>query len=199
MIKRFVALILVCLCSLHLNSCGYGFKGSGSVLPPDVRRIKIPLAENNTSEPGLALVLTEALQDHFERYGVVSIVESTRDADAILYTRILDLRRETETVTSRTDTALQLVTIMTIGAQLKRVTGPLLWADPSMSVSKSFGTSSDVVVTSSAGFSGSNLAAGDLSSLDSREISRGQEREALEDLSEKVAQRIYDEAVAEEF
>jgi len=191
--------VLMAICLSTLIGCGYGFQGSGSVLPPDVKRVYIPMAENNTSEPGLSLLLSEALRDQFERYGVLSVVSDSESADAVLRAKILKLRRETRTVTSNTDTALQLMTIMTVAAELRRVSGPVLWRNSGLSASKAFGTSSDVVVTSSAEFAGGNLGAGDLSALDTREISRGQEKEAIADLTEQVARRVYDEAVAPEF
>ena len=182
-----------------LSGCGYSFRGSGSVLPPDVRRIAVPLVENSSPEAGLTLILTEALRDEFERYGAVSIVEDASDADAILKARIVDVRRQTSSVTSKTDTALQFDTTLVMAAELRRVTGGLLWQDRAITVSRPFGATSGVVVTSSAQFSESALGAGDLAGLDSREISRGQEQETLALLAEDVARTVYEKAVAPDF
>ena len=159
----------------------------------------MPIVENQSTEPGLAIVFTEALRDEFERFGVLQIVESIKDADAVLNATILRVKQETQTVTASEETALQLSTVMTISSELRRVSGPMLWSNDRLQVSKTFGTSSDVVVTSSADFAGSNLGASDLAALDTREISRGQEREALTDLSEQAAKKIYNEAVAPDF
>ncbi len=196
---QMIRLALLSTLLAALCGCGYTFQGSGSVLPPDVKRIAIPLAVNSTPEPGLALTVTEALRDRFERYGVISIVDKVSEADAVLNVRIISVVRNTTTSTSNTDSALQRSTNMTLAAELKRVTGPILWRAPALQVARVFGETSSVVVASSADFAGSNIGSGDLGNLSNREISRGQEQQALEDLSEEVARKIYDLAVLPEF
>ena len=146
--------ILIVFLLLLINGCGYTFQGSGSVLPPDVTRITIPMVENNSTEPGIAEIVTEALRDRFERFGVITVVDNIQEADAVLKARIENVRRGTRTTTSSTDTDLQLDTTLVMSAELKRVSGPLLWRAANLSASRAFGTSSDVVVTSSANFAG---------------------------------------------
>lgn len=184
---------------LLLAGCGYTFQGSGTVLPPDIKRIQIPIVENESTESGLSRVVTEALRDRFERYGVVTIVDNISEADAILNAKILNVRRETETVTSDTDTTLQSNTTLTVAAELKRVTGPILWRDANMSVSRTTGATSSVVVTSSPEFAQGTLGSQQLSALGSREVERGQESQSLDILADEVARRIYDAAVAPDF
>lgn len=169
------------------------------MLPPDVKRIQIPLVENNSTESSLTQLVTEALRDQFERYGVVTIVENVTDADAVLKAKILDVDRKSRTVTSRTDTVEQFDTSLVISAELRKATGQLLWANPSLSISKAVGTSRDVVVSSSADFASGNLSSSDLGGLDTREIARGQEQEALESIAQLAARKIYDDAVAPDF
>ncbi|MCB0351979.1 MAG: hypothetical protein KDD64_00590 [Bdellovibrionales bacterium] len=191
--------ILLLFVVLSLEGCGYTFRGGESVLPPDVKRVYIPRTENITSEQGLELVLTEALRDEFERYGVLTVVEGNEQADAVLRSKITSVKRETRTVTSNTDTALQLTTVMRVAAELKRKNGTSLWRNKAVVVSKAFGTDQSAVVTTSAEFAGGSIGSSTLSSLDNRELSRGQEQQAFEDLSEQVARRIYSEAVLPEF
>ena len=185
--------------ALALGGCGYTFEGGGSVLPPDVKVIAIPLVQNASTESGLTTVVTEALRDRFERYGVVSVVDDADAADAVLRARILKVSRNQRTSTSKTDTELQLDTTLTLAAELRRVTGPVLWRDNNISVSKEFGTTSGVVVTTSPDFASGTLGSADLGSLENREVSRGQEQEALRSLAEQVARQIYDSAVAPDF
>jgi outer membrane lipopolysaccharide assembly protein LptE/RlpB len=192
---RFLALAVV----LTLSGCGYAFQGSGSVLPADVRSVYVPIVENNSTEIGLNAMLTEAIRDRFERFGVVRVVEDMNDADAVLRARILRVKKGTASVTSGTDTALQQDLVMTVAAELRRVTGPVLWRASDLTVSKSIGATSGAVVTSSADFASGGLGAGDVDQLDSREVSRGQEAEAMQQLAEDTAKRIYDEAVAPDF
>jgi hypothetical protein len=192
--KYFGALI-----SMLLAGCGYTFQGGGSVLPPDVTRIAIPLVENNSPEPGLAEVVTEALRDRFERFGVLTVVDGIDEADAVLYGKIDDVLRDTRTTTSSTDTDLQLDTILVMSAELRRVSGPLLWRASELRASRAFGTSSDVVVTSSPAFAGGLIGANTLLQLDTREVSRGQEQDALVELADQMARKIYEQAVAPDF
>ena len=194
--KYLLNLVVLLLC---LVGCGYTLQGGGSVLPPDVRRIYIPTAENSTAEAGLTLTVTEALRDEFERYGVITVVDDAAQADAILKSRIVSVKRDTRTVTSTTDTALQLDSLLTISAELRRVNGQLLWANRNISSSKSYGTTSGVVVTNSADFAAGSISSSDLGSLNSREISRGQEQMVFESLAADIAKTAYTEAVLPDF
>lgn len=190
---------LFCLVMLVTTGCGYEFQGSGSILPADVKRVYIPIAENNSTEPSLALTVTEAIRDRFERFGVVSVVDEQKDADAILTAKILKVKRDTNTVSSRADTALQQNTTMTLAAELRRISGPVLWRNPNLAVTKVFGSSSGAVVTTSADFAGGGLSSSDIGNLDARELARGQEQEALSTLADLAARQIYDDAVAPDF
>ncbi|MBX7145597.1 MAG: hypothetical protein K1X79_14190 [Oligoflexia bacterium] len=182
-----------------LSGCGYTFQGGGSVLPSDIKRISIPQVQNNTTESGLSSVMTEALRDQFERFGVLTVVDDASEADAVLRAKIVRVNRESRTGTSRTDTALQFDTVLTIAAELQKVSGAMLWRDNSISVSRAFGTTSGSVVTSSSDFASGGLSASDLGALENREIARGQEQEALQMLAEQAARQVYDEAVAPDF
>ena len=184
---------------LFFTGCGYTFQGSGSVLPEDVKNVYVPLAVNDTTEPGLARLVTEAMQERFERFGVVQVVDSLNQADAVLNTRIVSLSRNKRTVTSGTDTALQLDSVLTLAVNLRRTSGPLLWENKMIQARRTFGTSSNVVVTSSPGFASGGLNQGDLDALDSREIARGQEGQVLELLATQAARQVYTQAVEPDF
>jgi len=197
--KKSVILSFMAICIASISGCGYTFYGSGSVLPPDIKRIYIPMVENNSTEGGLSAVLTESLQDQFERYGVVTIVGSISDADAVLRARIVKVTTDTRSVVSTSDTALQQDVKLALSVDLRRVTGSVLWRNPNLEVSKSYGTTQDSVVTSSVGFTGGSISPSDLSSLGNREIARGQERQALNALAVDAAQKIYEAAVMPDF
>lgn len=185
------------LCSLV--GCGYTFQGSGSILPPDVKKIYIPMVENNSTEPSLTTSLTEALRDQFERYGAVDVVEDLNSADAVLKAKILGLKRSTNTTTSKTDTTLQQDSSISVAAELRRVSGPILWRNPKMSISQTYGTTAGSVNTGSASFAGGSISSSDLAGLSSRELSRGQEAEVLSNMVEQVAKKVYEDSVAPDF
>jgi outer membrane lipopolysaccharide assembly protein LptE/RlpB len=182
-----------------LTGCGYTFRGSGSALPPDVKAIYIPQVDNNSTKLGLATVLTDAIRDEFDSYGSISVVVIQNQADAVLKVTIVDVKETTSAVRANTNTSLQMQTTMFLTAELRRVTGAVLWRDNQIRVTQTFGADSSVVVTSSAAFAGGSISSGDLSGLSRREISRGQEASALNSLSETAARQMYDKAIAPDF
>jgi outer membrane lipopolysaccharide assembly protein LptE/RlpB len=197
--KRIVTLVAVAFVALTGSGCGYTLRGSGTVLPADVKTIYIPRAENGSTELGLADVVTDALRDEFDSYGTVSVVEKQGDADAILKVRIIDVKNTTSTVNAATNTSLQMDTTMFLGGELRRTTGQILWRENNMKVTKEYAANQSVVVTTSPDFASGSISAADLASLSSRDISRGQEAQALNDLASNAARMIYDKSVAPDF
>jgi outer membrane lipopolysaccharide assembly protein LptE/RlpB len=197
--KRNIPSLIVLIVAVLMTGCGYTFRGSGSALPPDVKAIYIPQVDNNSTKLGLATVLTDAVRDEFDSYGTVSVVDNQNEADAVLKVTIVDVKETTSAVRANTNTSLQMQTTMFLTAELRRVTGAVLWRDTQIRVTQTFGADSSVVVTSSAAFAGGSISSGDLSGLSSREISRGQEASALNSLSETAARQMYDKAIAPDF
>jgi outer membrane lipopolysaccharide assembly protein LptE/RlpB len=194
-VKTSVALIV----SLLISGCGYAFQGSGTVLPEDIKTIAIRVSENQTTETGLGYKFTEKLQSRFERYGAVKIVDPDEDADAELITRILNIETSVRDVTSDTDIELEQDIILTVFAELRRRNGQVLYRNPALRTRDSFATVSDVVVTSSSSFAQAGITASSLDSLGSREVSRGAQSAALDDLLDESARQLYLDAVAAEF
>lgn len=196
MIKRLSALLV--LITL-LAGCGYTLQGSGSILPPDVKKIYIPIVENDSTEGGIANIFTESLRDQFERFGVVEIADESQSADAILNARIKSVKRTSRAVTSRTEVALQYDVTMTVSATLKKRNGTLLYRDENLSLSNAFGASQSGVVTSSTDFAQGITDAAALGNLDSRQLARSQEQQALQQIASLAAARIYQDAVSPDF
>lgn len=184
---------------LFLLGCGYNFQGSGSILPDDVKTIDIKVAENNTTQTGLGVRFTEKLRSRFERYGAVEVVVPGEDADAELITSILSVSTQVRSVTGSSDIAQELEMILTVSALLKMKNGQILYRNDLLQVSESFGSVSNVVVTSSSDFAQGNIGVGALSTLGEREVSRGQKNEAIEDALEEAARVLYLDAVAPDF
>jgi outer membrane lipopolysaccharide assembly protein LptE/RlpB len=195
---RILKLLFVVLCSVLL-ACGYSFQGGGSVLPPEVQRIYVPDVVNRSSDPLIGKLLTEALRERFERYGVVQVVDSEGQSDAILRVRVQQIRSSSRSSTAAGDVAQQLSVNVTVAGELQQNSGVVLWKNPLMTVSRSFGNTSGAVVTSSAEFAASGLGSSDVGALNQRELSRSQQSLALEQIANDVAQRVYDEAVAPDF
>ena len=191
-------LVLFFFALMTLGACGYTFRGSGSVLPPDVKSVYIPSVQNNSTKIGLGTLLTQALRDEFDSYGVVAVVDTEREADAVLTVEVVDVKESAGAV-SGTNTALQMDTIMFLRGELRKYSGELLWRDSQLKVQQTYGANGSSVVTSSVAFAGGSIASGDLEGLSSREVSRGQEGGALTDLAEDASRQIYDKAVAPDF
>jgi outer membrane lipopolysaccharide assembly protein LptE/RlpB len=197
--NMFFKIVACCLGVVSLTSCGYTLRGSGSVLPADVRNIYIPRVENGSTELGLSDVVTEALREEFDSYGTVAVVEKQGEADAILKVQILDVKNTTSTVDPTTNTALQMDTTMFISGELQRTTGQVLWRENNIKVTKGYAANQSVVVTTSPDFASGSISATDLASLSSRDISRGQEAQALNNLAADAARMVYDKSVAPDF
>ena len=187
------------LATLLISGCGYSFQGSGSILPPDVKTVAIPLAENNTTEPGLGQRFTESLRSRFDRYGAVKVVDNEDEADAVLVAKVIDVQTEVSDTTSNTDIELESEVVLTVSAELRKKNGQLLYRNAKMSISDSAASVGDVVVTSSSQFAQSGIGSGTLDSLGSREVARGQGTQVVEDLIEEASRRIYLDAVAADF
>lgn len=198
-VNRHRLVVAVSLLLLSSSGCGYQLQGGGTILPEGVRKIYVSRVVNRSSETTLSQLLTEALRDEFERYGAVDVVDSARQSDAELVVEVTQVRRGTRASTSVTDTALQQDTTVTASGTLKSRDGQVLWQDPALVVTRPFGVSANSVITSSAAFAGGNLGSQDISGLSTREVSRGQEQQALDDIATQVARRIYTDAVAPDF
>jgi outer membrane lipopolysaccharide assembly protein LptE/RlpB len=198
MILAIGRLMILAMC-VFLNACGYTLQGSGTVLPPDVKAIYIPQVQNNSTELGLSDIVTEALREQFDSYGVVMVVDRQSLADAVLNVKIQNVTRTTRTVLGTNDTATQMETTMVLEGELRRTTGPLLWRSNMIRVAQGVGTDRSAVVTSSAAFASGSISSTDLQNLSSREITRSQENEILPNLATEAARKIYDGSVAPDF
>jgi outer membrane lipopolysaccharide assembly protein LptE/RlpB len=65
-------------------SCGYSLRGTGSFLPPEVKKIQIPQFTNKTTRFELDRTLTTAVIDEFVARGKVDITSDAAAADAKL-------------------------------------------------------------------------------------------------------------------
>ena len=68
--KRLFSLFLVCL---FFANCGYHLRGTGSFLPPHIKRMNIPMFKNLTTRFELDLKLTQSVIDEIVARGKVEI------------------------------------------------------------------------------------------------------------------------------
>ena len=198
MFKNFIKILITSLI-LVFSGCGYTFIGSGSSLPPDVQSVYIPFVTNLSSETYVTPLLTEALREEFDKYGVLKVVDSTENYDSVLNVTILSVGEESRTVTANTESELQGDLILTLQVELARRDGTVLWANPHMSMSRSYASDLSTVLTGSSSFAQSGMSAHDLQNLGNNEVSRSQQRITMENLIEETSKKIYMQAVAPSF
>lgn len=184
---------------LFISSCGYQFQGGGSVLPPEIKTVAIPLVKNQTSSPGVELVLTEALRARFDRFAALRVVEDEDQADSILKAKVINIDSQVRDTTGQTDIALGLDIVMTVSAELLKSDGTLLWRNNNIVVIEPIESVSDTVVTSGSQFAQYGIDRNTLGGLNALEVSRGQSEQAYENMSNEVARQIYNSAVAANF
>ncbi|MFQ6069056.1 MAG: LPS assembly lipoprotein LptE [Candidatus Aminicenantales bacterium] len=76
--------VFLLLLSLLLFDCGYHLRGTGSFLPPHIRRISIPTFKNLTTRFELDVKLTRSIIDELVARGKVEVVSDSGKADAVL-------------------------------------------------------------------------------------------------------------------
>ena len=79
--EKICMLLILCLI---LAACGYNLRGTGSSLPPHIKKIVIPMFSNQTTRFELDVKLTEKVRDEFVARGRVELTGDEESADAIL-------------------------------------------------------------------------------------------------------------------
>ena len=77
-------LVLVLLCMLTLNACGYSLAGRGSFLPDYIKTIGIPTFVNHTTVFNIETQLTQKVRSEFIGRGRYRIVPDAAGVDALL-------------------------------------------------------------------------------------------------------------------
>jgi len=80
--RAFAALLAAA--ALSAAGCGYSLRGTGSFLPPTIKKIQIPLFVNKTTRFELDRALTRAVIDEFVTRGKAEITSDAAAADARL-------------------------------------------------------------------------------------------------------------------
>lgn len=144
-----VAVLVVCLVgflALSGSGCGYSMVRYRGALG-DVRRIAIQTLENDSYDPGLDLVVTDALVREFARRGALVVVEDPSQADLVIGGRVLPLRTGGRSFSSVLLTLEYQVTL-TLELEVQRRDGSLVKIDPTaQSESELFVASADLEAT----------------------------------------------------
>ena len=79
--KKTLTLAALCLFLIH---CGYTLRGTGSSLPPNIKRVDVPMFKNITTRFDLDVKLTQSVIDELVARGKVQVTRDSGNADAIL-------------------------------------------------------------------------------------------------------------------
>lgn len=140
---RLASSLLVVATLVASAGCGYRLvRYEGSL--GDVRRVAIETLRNDSWDPGLELVVTEALIREFRRRGALRIVEDPSAADLVIGGRVLPTSVAGRSFSSVL-LALEYQVTMSLDLAVKRRDGSLVKIDPAaQSESELFVASADV-------------------------------------------------------
>jgi outer membrane lipopolysaccharide assembly protein LptE/RlpB len=79
--KRIGALAAACVLAVQ---CGYHLRGTGTFLPPNVKRISVPMFKNFSTRYDLDVKLTQGVIDELVARGKVEVTSDSANADAVL-------------------------------------------------------------------------------------------------------------------
>ena len=82
-------LLLAAVAAAALAGCGYHLTGRSTSLPPDIKRIGVPMFVNKTDRPELEQRITAYVISQFLTRGRYQIVSSDEGVDAVLRGEIL--------------------------------------------------------------------------------------------------------------
>lgn len=125
------AFLLIC------PGCGYHFSGEGLGPRPELRKIAIPVFENNTSEAGLEGRFTAALRDEFILRSQFQLVP-VEEAEVIFHGRITNIStsRVAQRGVQQTIESRLFITVNIRCVEVK--TGNVIWQDPQFTYYRTF-------------------------------------------------------------
>jgi hypothetical protein len=123
-IKRITPIGTVILAVVLLVGCGYTFVNVKKQLPPNIKEVYIPAFENQTDEPSLGVIMTNALVREFMKSGALTPVNEDK-ADAVLIGTIKSVKYVNR-IYNEEDRAVLVTVSVHAGAKLVK-NGKVLW------------------------------------------------------------------------
>lgn len=125
MTRRLAALVL----TLAVAGCGYALSGKQNNLPDYIRRIGIPVFQNQSGIPELDQLYTQAIRNELQSRGKFTVVGETTGVDAILAGTILPVTQTPVTFTG-TNQAARYVISVTVKVEFTDVKTKKILASP---------------------------------------------------------------------
>jgi ribosomal protein S25 len=80
-VKKLLGLAVACALAAQ---CGYHLRGTGSFLPPDIKRLGVPMFKNLSTRYNLEVTLTQGVIDELVARGKVEVTSGAENVDAVL-------------------------------------------------------------------------------------------------------------------
>jgi len=80
-IRKLIGPALACLFLVH---CGYHLRGTGSALPPNIKKVDVPMFKNLTTRFDLDVKLTQSVISELVSRGKVEVTSESAGSDALL-------------------------------------------------------------------------------------------------------------------
>jgi hypothetical protein len=125
--KKIVVLAAACMFAL---SCGYRLRGTGSYLPPHIKRISVPMFKNMTTRYELDLRLTQAVISEMTARTKAEI-QSGGEADAVLLGEIMTFDVSPLAFSGQASADRYKITIVTRIVLRDLVNSKILFSNPS--------------------------------------------------------------------
>ncbi len=119
---------LICLISFSLSiGCGYQMMRSFPSWPENVRNVYVKTIQNQTKEPGLEAIITDALIREFWRWGKVKVVNRP-EAEAVLSGKITNYIADRPLSFDQDRNIREYELSIRVNIQLKELsTGKIFW------------------------------------------------------------------------
>jgi hypothetical protein len=88
---RWIAAVVLCVCTTAWSGCGYALAGRGSFLPASIRTVGIPKLENRSTFFQVEDILTDKIRSEFIGRGKYTVTPEETGADALLTGEVLGI------------------------------------------------------------------------------------------------------------
>lgn len=130
---------LICLFSIAISiGCGYQMVRSFSSWPEGIRKVYVKTFQNQTKEPGLEAIITDALIREFWRWGKVKVINRS-EAEAVLSGVITNYSADQPLSFDQDRNIREYELIIHLDIQLQETsTGRIFWRKKNRLVRESF-------------------------------------------------------------
>ena len=155
--------------AILVSGCGYALAGKSTAIPPNIKKIGVPMFVNQTPYPDLDRMFTEAVVFELQRHKQFEILPDTNGADAVVNVTISNVTRSVQAVTSDTRQASSYTLQVLLNCEFKDLTAKTdIWKNPAMRLVEDYPVTNDLDLASQF----------------------AQDRNALERVVKKFAERI---------